>query len=70
MKYFMLSGRGMGGRGGSSDIAAWVQEHGTVVPTEEWQGTGGNSAADDGGLGDFGGFGGRGGSVTLYEVKL
>ncbi|AJY77886.1 4-amino-4-deoxy-L-arabinose transferase [Paenibacillus beijingensis] len=79
VKYFMMmsggakggtglvrfgSGGVMGGPGGNSEITSWIEEHGTVIPSEEWQGTGAGSSSDDGG------FGGRGGSATLYEVKL
>ncbi|WNQ10854.1 glycosyltransferase family 39 protein [Paenibacillus aurantius] len=74
VKYFMLSGRGMGGRGGSSELTAWIEEHGTLIPSEEWQGTaagsasGSRTAANPNGSG-AGGFPGSG-NAQLYEVKL
>ncbi|MBW4085141.1 glycosyltransferase family 39 protein [Paenibacillus sp. S150] len=46
VKYFLVTTGGMGGgRGGNSEITAWITENGTVVPAEEWQGTeSGNNA--------------------------
>lgn len=36
VKYFMING--MGGRGGeSNEVTTWIKEHGTEVPTEDWQ---------------------------------
>lgn len=77
LKYFMISGGGFG-RGGSSDVTTWITEHGTVIPTSEWQGgtaSGTNAGTDatdsnatDGGR--SGGFRGMNGGATLYEVKL
>lgn len=38
IKYFMING--IGGRGGeSNEIITWIKEHGTEIPTEEWQDT-------------------------------
>lgn len=68
VKYFLIGG---GGRGGSSEVAWWIQEHGTAIPSSEWQsGTAGDSAAQtlpgDGQANDgFRGFG-----ATLYEVTI
>ncbi|QYR23968.1 glycosyltransferase family 39 protein [Paenibacillus sp. sptzw28] len=65
LKYFMISGGGMGGgRGGSSELTQWITGHGTIVPASEWQTTTGSGNASTAS------FGGRGGSMTLYEVKL
>ncbi|QHW32958.1 glycosyltransferase family 39 protein [Paenibacillus rhizovicinus] len=67
LKYFMISGGGgFGGRGGSSEVTAWIEEHGTVIPTSEWQSSGDSGASEK----SMGGMGGRGGGMTLYEVKL
>ncbi|NBD24494.1 ArnT family glycosyltransferase [Paenibacillus glycinis] len=68
LKYFMISGGGRGGRGGSSELTVWIAEHGTVVPTSEWQSAASTDSATEGG-GQFGGRGMNGGS-TLYEVTL
>ncbi|MBT2291768.1 glycosyltransferase family 39 protein [Paenibacillus albidus] len=46
VKYFLVSSGGMGGgRGGNSELTAWITENGTEVPAAEWQGaeTAGNS---------------------------
>jgi 4-amino-4-deoxy-L-arabinose transferase-like glycosyltransferase len=60
LKFFIISGGGFGGgRGGNSELTAWIQSHGTVIPASEWRTAGSN--------GDSGGFG-RGG-MTLYEVN-
>jgi 4-amino-4-deoxy-L-arabinose transferase-like glycosyltransferase len=65
LKYFMISGGGMGGgRGGSSELTEWITEHGTIVPSSEWQTTKTNGNASTAA------FGGRGVSMTLYEVNL
>ncbi|OBZ10447.1 4-amino-4-deoxy-L-arabinose transferase [Bacillus sp. FJAT-27264] len=54
VKYFLISGGGMGGgRGGNSELTTWITENGTEVPTADWQGAG--ATANSG---------------TLYEVTL
>jgi 4-amino-4-deoxy-L-arabinose transferase-like glycosyltransferase len=65
---YVLAGGGMGGRGGSTQLTAWLQEHGRVVPAEEWGGTESTGGVDNGNV-MFGG-GGRFGSMTLYEISL
>lgn len=41
VKYFLLSGGGMGGgRGGSSELTDWIRANGKEVPASVWQGTG------------------------------
>ncbi|NMI03834.1 4-amino-4-deoxy-L-arabinose transferase [Paenibacillus sp. SZ31] len=67
VKYFMVGG--MGGRGGNSDISDWIKEHGTEIPTSEWQTGTDSGSTDSGGAGNRAGFG-FGGQTTLYEVKL
>ncbi|MFD1990341.1 glycosyltransferase family 39 protein [Paenibacillus nicotianae] len=38
IKYFMING--IGGRGGeSNEVTTWIKEHGTEIPTEDWQDT-------------------------------
>ncbi|MBW5447235.1 4-amino-4-deoxy-L-arabinose transferase [Cohnella sp. CFH 77786] len=64
VKYFLLSGNEGGPGGGNSKLTRWIQEHGTVVPSTEWQSANG----DSGGRGGMGRF--RGGNMTLYEVTL
>ncbi|WP_138493823.1 ArnT family glycosyltransferase [Paenibacillus pinistramenti] len=57
LKYIYMSGRG-----GSSTLTQWIQDHGTEVPSSEWEGTSGqNQTADTGGRTGFGSSG------TLYE---
>lgn len=69
VKYFMIGG--MGGRGGNSEISDWIKEHGTEIPTSEWQTATDSGSADNGDMGNGAGFGmGFGGQTTLYEVKL
>ncbi|MFC3798863.1 glycosyltransferase family 39 protein [Cohnella sp. GCM10012308] len=74
--YFLVGGGGMGGgRGGSTEVTQWIQQHGTEIPASEWQSSssGGTAQSDAGGggaNGGFGGFGGFGGSATLYAVSL
>ncbi|MEK3796267.1 glycosyltransferase family 39 protein [Paenibacillus sp. FSL R7-0204] len=54
VKYFLVSGGGMGGmRGGSSEITEWITKNGTEVPAAEWQGTQNSGNAG-----------------TLYEITL
>lgn len=67
VKYFMVGG--MGGRGGNSDISDWIKEHGTEIPTSEWQTGTDSGSTDNGDTGNRAGFG-FGGQITLYEVKL
>lgn len=67
VKYFMVGG--MGGRGGNSDISDWIKEHGTEIPTSEWQTGTDSGSMDNGDTGNRAGFG-FGGQTTLYEVKL
>ncbi|ANF96924.1 glycosyltransferase family 39 protein [Paenibacillus bovis] len=37
VKYFLVNG--FGGRGGSSEVTEWIEQHGTEVPAEDWQNT-------------------------------
>lgn len=67
VKYFMVGG--MGGRGGNSDISDWIKEHGTEIPSSEWQTGTDSGSTDSGAAGNRAGFG-FGGQTTLYEVKL
>lgn len=60
IKYFLLSSGGMGGRGGSSELTAWIIEHGEVIPSDEWQ-----TSTEIGNEGFS-----RNGSKTLYRVTL
>lgn len=42
VKYFMIGGFGGGmggGRDGNSELTQWITEHGTVVPSTDWQST-------------------------------
>ncbi|QUL55541.1 glycosyltransferase family 39 protein [Paenibacillus tritici] len=40
VKYFLVTSGGMGGgRGGNSEITAWITANGTEVPAADWQGT-------------------------------
>jgi len=66
VKYFLLSGEGFGGRGGSSDVTEWIIQNSTAIPESEWKGTGATASASDSSTGvtDMGGFGG----TTLYEI--
>ncbi|WP_260870973.1 glycosyltransferase family 39 protein [Paenibacillus xylanexedens] len=67
VKYFLVGG--MGGRGGNSDISDWIKEHGTEIPSSEWQTGTDSGSTDNGDTGNRTGFG-FGGQTTLYEVKL
>ena len=60
LKYFITSASG-GGRGGNSELSAWITKHGTVIPTEEW------SAGSNTDQVSF--QGGSGGSMILYQLK-
>jgi hypothetical protein len=66
VKYFMIGGGG-GGMGGdsNSELTQWITEHGTLVPSADWQSTPTSS-----GNGNAGSASGNNGSMTLYEVKL
>ncbi|MFC0216156.1 glycosyltransferase family 39 protein [Paenibacillus chartarius] len=64
LTYFLISGGGMGGRSGSPELTAWIQEHGTVVSSSEW----GSTASGSGNGTNMPG--GRGGAMTLYKVTL
>ncbi|QWU16775.1 Dolichyl-phosphate-mannose-protein mannosyltransferase [Paenibacillus sophorae] len=45
VKYFYISGGGMGGgREGNSELTTWITEHGTEVPSSEWQGASGGTS--------------------------
>ncbi|MDI4649040.1 ArnT family glycosyltransferase [Cohnella hashimotonis] len=73
--YFLVGGGGMGGgRGSSTEVTQWIQQHGKEIPASEWQSSNGGAAqseAGDGrGNGGFQGFGGFGRSATLYAVSL
>ncbi|GIP20980.1 glycosyltransferase family 39 protein [Paenibacillus sp. J22TS3] len=63
VKYFLVGG-GMGGRGGSTEITSWIKEHGTEIPSSEWNGTADNQA-DSGAVQN-----GPDGNMTLYEVSV
>ncbi|HLI71582.1 MAG TPA: glycosyltransferase family 39 protein [Ktedonobacteraceae bacterium] len=57
VRFFLLSGGGFGGAGGSQEsLTSWVQQHCTVVPSSQWQSSSSST----------GGFGGAGGN-TLYD---
>lgn len=64
VKYFLLSGEGGGGRGGSSEVTQWIVQNSTAITESEWKGT---ASEDDGSAGilGMGGFGG----TTLYEIN-
>jgi 4-amino-4-deoxy-L-arabinose transferase-like glycosyltransferase len=49
--YFLVSSGNSGPGGGQSTLTAWVQQHGTVVPTSQWQSssTTSNTGGPDGG---------------------
>jgi 4-amino-4-deoxy-L-arabinose transferase-like glycosyltransferase len=56
VKYFMIGGGGGGMKGDSnSELTKWITDHGTIVPSADWQ-----SASTSSGNGN----------MTLYEVKL
>lgn len=68
VKYFLLSGEGGGGRGGSSEVTSWIVENSTAIPESEWKSatdTPTSSTDNNGGILGMGGFGG----TTLYEIK-
>ncbi|AHV95426.1 glycosyltransferase family 39 protein [Paenibacillus sabinae] len=45
VKYFYVSGGGMGGgREGNSSLTTWITENCTEIPASEWQGTGGTAS--------------------------
>nr|WP_150272047.1 glycosyltransferase family 39 protein [Paenibacillus tepidiphilus] len=44
VKYFYVTSGGGRGGGGSSEVTSWITEHGTEVPSEEWQGTAGGAS--------------------------
>ncbi|HKF36563.1 MAG TPA: hypothetical protein VKB35_06635, partial [Ktedonobacteraceae bacterium] len=56
VRYFLLNGAGAGGTGGGSQSAliTWVEQHGTVVSSSQWQSTSTSS--------------GFGGTEQLYET--
>ncbi len=56
--YFLVSSGGFGPDGGQSTLTSWIQQHGTVVPTSQWQAS--SSAGNMGGPG--------GGNTQLYYV--
>ncbi|MCC3376399.1 glycosyltransferase family 39 protein [Cohnella sp. REN36] len=67
VKYFLLSGGGFGGgRGGSSEVTAWIQENGKLIDSSAWQS--GNAGASGDGAGTNAGDR-MGGSVALYLVQ-
>ncbi|WP_322922311.1 glycosyltransferase family 39 protein [Paenibacillus campi] len=39
VKYFLLNGMG---RGGSTEVAEWIKQHGTIVPSADWEETSGS----------------------------
>jgi len=64
VKYFLVSSGGPGG--GSSELTAWIREHGTEVPKEEWQQTQSNGQSQP----QDGRGGGPGmGAETLYLIN-
>ncbi|MBO7747626.1 4-amino-4-deoxy-L-arabinose transferase, partial [Paenibacillus sp. MWE-103] len=62
LKYFLISG----GRGGSSEVTSWIEQHGTEVPSSDWQS---GDAASAGDSSQSFGFRGMNGGGTLYEVS-
>lgn len=47
VKYFMISGGGVGGPdSGNSEVTAWIKEHGKVIPTDEWKTTTGKTSTN------------------------
>ncbi|MCQ4085972.1 glycosyltransferase family 39 protein [Saccharibacillus sp. JS10] len=68
VKYFLLGGGMGGGRGGNSEVTAWITEQGTEIPTSEWQDNAdanpNTSTADT--QNPFG----VSNTLTLYEVTL
>lgn len=60
IRYFMLQAMG-GGMGSQSEISSWVEQHGTVVSSEQYSGTSGQSGISQGNR-EFGGGG------TLYDL--
>ncbi|RUT29573.1 phospholipid carrier-dependent glycosyltransferase [Paenibacillus zeisoli] len=65
VKYFLVGG-GMGGRGGSSELTTWIKDHGTEIPSSEWNESGSTAEQTDSGLMQ----GGPDGNMTLYEVTV
>lgn len=65
VKYFLVGG-GMGGRGGSSELTTWIKDHGTEIPSSEWNESESTAEQTDSGLMQ----GGPDGNMTLYEVTL
>ncbi|USB32347.1 glycosyltransferase family 39 protein [Paenibacillus sp. YPG26] len=65
VKYFLVGG-GMGGRGGSSELTAWIKEHGTEIPASEWSDSSESAEQTDSGFRQ----GGPDGNMTLYEVTV
>jgi 4-amino-4-deoxy-L-arabinose transferase-like glycosyltransferase len=59
VRYFLISSSG-NGPGGSSSLTSWIQQHGTVVPTSQWQSSSTASAGQSG----------PGGSLTLYVYNM
>jgi 4-amino-4-deoxy-L-arabinose transferase-like glycosyltransferase len=56
--YFLVSSGNFGPGGGQSTLTSWVQQHGTVVPTSQWQSSSTTSTTSDHG----------GGNLQLYYV--
>ncbi len=57
VRYFLLNGSGGGGPGGGqSALITWIEQHGTVVSSSQWQ------SSSSSGSGSFGG------SEQLYEI--
>ncbi|WP_433943832.1 ArnT family glycosyltransferase [Paenibacillus sp. SN-8-1] len=65
VKYFLVGG-GMGGRGGSSELTTWIKDHGTEIPSSEWNESGSTAEQTDSSIMQ----GGPDGNMTLYEVTL
>ncbi|WP_058304402.1 glycosyltransferase family 39 protein [Gorillibacterium timonense] len=67
VKYFLLSGEGGGGRGGSSEVTSWIIENSTAITESEWKSATDTPTSTDStsGVMGMGGFGG----TTLYEIK-
>ncbi|MNX37377.1 Undecaprenyl phosphate-alpha-4-amino-4-deoxy-L-arabinose arabinosyl transferase [compost metagenome] len=65
VKYFLVGG-GMGGRGGSSELTTWIKDHGTEIPSNEWNESGRSAEQTDSSIMQ----GGPDGNMTLYEVTV
>ncbi|OXM87518.1 mannosyltransferase [Paenibacillus rigui] len=67
VKYFLISSGG-GPDGGSSELTAWIKEHGTEVPKTEWQQTQNGDQSQNQAQDGRGGGPGMG-NETLYQIN-